>query len=383
MKITTKIFEQSFYNIGAGFDIEPLHRFTHLTNTFIYVNLGLKKDKVIEWYDYALRFSEDIEIIEKTVIDNFDELNYFEMHKNYLSHLTKPDFISTSDLRDYHNTFNWEHKNKHFAIHYKLRRISLNREIDFYYISSEGLASYIALSHNGIYAPKILCTIQTGVLENPEGIMNKMLIQKNYKTPSIWIRGFEPEYYSRNSNRNKALKEKGLFNIKVLDFNRKWICGMSYPAQRSFNRYCKAFTTTLQLENLKKHIFNKKFINDKDKIISGSILDHIKDFNKYDWLIISKNIYTKLEMKHPNTIFWEDIIPKRSFWRYTHRDASKQINKLKEQLKQNNINNDVALHIIPFCNEDEGALYMKSIKELKNKTYTYLNNMYDFIDLKI
>ena len=37
-----------FYYPGAGIDVQPLLRFTHLTDTFFYVNLYLKKEDIIE-----------------------------------------------------------------------------------------------------------------------------------------------------------------------------------------------------------------------------------------------------------------------------------------------------------------------------------------------
>jgi hypothetical protein len=82
MKITKEIFKESFFSIGAGLDIEPLLRFTNILDTFIYVNLYLDLSKIEKWYDNAFS-QDDFEIIDKTIIENFDELDYFELNSNY------------------------------------------------------------------------------------------------------------------------------------------------------------------------------------------------------------------------------------------------------------------------------------------------------------
>ena len=381
MKITSKMFEKSLYNIGAGYDIEPLLRLTHLTGTFIYVNLGLKKEKVVDWYEKAFKYSNDLEILQKTVYDDFDELDYFEMHSDYKNHLSTPGFISAQDLQNYLGTFRNQLNEKQFGIHYKLKRRSLNREIDLFFLTCEGLASYISLSHNGKYAPEILCTIQTGMLEHPEGIMNKMLSQPNYRLPSIWIRGFEPKYSFMNE-RNNSLNELGSFNKKIMDFNQTWGCGRSYPEQKFLKRYCRGFTNQSQFEILKNMNLKKDFNMGKDKIVSGSISDHIVKFNRSDWIIISESLRSKLKIEHPNIIFLSDFIPKKKLWHPSHTDVSKQIDSLRKLINKKKISKDALLHIIPFFNEDEGVLYMNSIQRLNNMTCTYINNLYDLIDLK-
>ena len=77
MKITTEIFEKSFFSIGGGLDIEPLLRFSHISDFFINVNLFLSKEYVIKWYDRAFQYCKDIEVLEKKVIN---ELKKNDIH---------------------------------------------------------------------------------------------------------------------------------------------------------------------------------------------------------------------------------------------------------------------------------------------------------------
>ena len=78
MKITSALFAKSYYSIGPGLDIQPLIRLTHITDTFIYANLFLEKEEVVGWYEKNFSFY-GFEIINKKIINNFDEKNYFEI----------------------------------------------------------------------------------------------------------------------------------------------------------------------------------------------------------------------------------------------------------------------------------------------------------------
>jgi hypothetical protein len=171
-----------------------LIRFSHICDFFINANLFIEKEEAIEWYDKAFKYCNDIVVIEKQVIDEFDEKDFFELSENYLSHLTNPDFISREDLINYQNTFQQALGLKQYAIIYKLYRKSVDRTLIFYYCTAEGLASYISLSQNGKYAPTVISTIETGALEHPDGILNNIFQYKNKKHPKLWIRGFEPRY---------------------------------------------------------------------------------------------------------------------------------------------------------------------------------------------
>ena len=49
-KLSTALFQSSIFNIGAGFDLEPIKRFHHLTNTFIYTNVYIDCEEITAEY---------------------------------------------------------------------------------------------------------------------------------------------------------------------------------------------------------------------------------------------------------------------------------------------------------------------------------------------
>ncbi len=387
MKITKELFEKSFFSIGAGLDIEPLLRFTNIIDTFIYVNLYIDLTSIEKWYDNV--FSRgDFEIIDKTIIENFDELDYFELNQNYISHLTNPDFITREDLIAYQNTFRSAMYEKQFAIIYKLHRKSVNRNITLYFFTGEGIASYIALSQNGLFAPKILSTIETGVLEHPDSIMNNLLSKANRKLPLMWIRGFEPRYYPYGLH-NNALDSLGIFNKKNLDFNTKWNCGWTYsPRQQTIERYCKGFTSNEGLLYLKKLELKNDYKNPKHSFFFGKIEENSKNIIYTDCIVISNK--TKVDLKEFNGTFlyWEELIDTDNSFFYSQSSpkiisAKTQIEKLNKILINKGVNSEATIHIIPYCLEDQGKLYYESVTKINYKTITYTPNLFDFIDLKI
>ena len=61
--------------------------------------------KIIEWYEVAFKYCNDIEVLERKIIEDFDEKKYFDLSNSYQSHLADQDFIS-HDIGDYQKEFN-------------------------------------------------------------------------------------------------------------------------------------------------------------------------------------------------------------------------------------------------------------------------------------
>lgn len=380
MKITTEIFEKSFFSIGGGLDIEPLLRFSHISDFFINVNLFLSKDYVIQWYDRAFQYCDDIEVLEKKVINEFDEEEFFELHEDYISHLTNPDFISREALVDYQNAFSPAIGLNQYAIIYKLYRKSVNRTITYYHCTAEGLASYLTLSQNGRYAPIALCTIETGVLEQADSVFNDFFLLEKKKGPNLWIRGFEPRYHPSRPHIN-SFDSIGLYKNKVLDFNSKWTSGWSYsPKQLTVERHCKGYVSDEILSKLKSLTLKKEFQSDKDCFLFKPLNPKSDKIRDKDCLIISKKTKIDLENINCKILYWEHY----TFNHYWRRivNVNEQFEKISKRLRKMPLPSDAILHIIPFCLEDEGVSYYNSIARLNFKTVTYVPNLYDFIDLK-
>ena len=407
MRFSTAEFSKSFFNIGAGYDIQPMLRFTHVTDTFIYCNLYLFKSEVSEWYDSAFRES-DFEVLNKEVVDDFNELEHFEISQNYRNHLQFYELMNHNQYRDYLAAFKDAEHWPQYAIVYTLKRKSSGRIIKFYFVTAEGLASYQVLSQNGLYAPKILCTIKTDILEFPEGIIDRLFSNPVRKKPELWVRGFEPSRYMNNSTSLINKKEFGFFSAKVLDFNHQWICGNSYENMLDNKRLCKGFAcpeknaalNAMQIDPAfqdEKHTyqfqhlnFGRKLASSNDWVVlprrmAGMVWHHYVRFVDQDhfWHHHKDSGQNYLSyLPHPEDfriIFWEDILPDDG---KNFIAADQQVRLLIERLHGYDIDSQASVHIIPFCLEDEGRLYHEALLQTDFRTVTYLPNLYDFIDLK-
>jgi hypothetical protein len=378
MKITKELFERSFFMMGGGFDIEPMLRFSHVTDWFINVNLFIEQRDVISWYDRAFKFS-DFEVLRKEVIDDFREDTHFELHPDYIRHLMHPDFMKPRHLESYLHTFSQAVSLKQYAILYTLRRKSVNRIIHFYFCTAEAIASYITLSQNGAYAPYALSTIVTGVLENPRGLLNELFSRDTVKKPRLWVRGFEPGYVPFRMP-DYTLDEAGVFHKKALDFNAKWMCGWSYDMQQTTVRHCRGFVTDAGFEELRQMQLKDEYKSERHRLVFERLGENGEGFGEHDILVISRKTRLHEGCSAANILYWEDFTYNHRWWRLY--DAGMQIDSLKERLAQRALPEGVTLHMVPFCLEDQGQLYFEAVQGLDYKTITYAPNLFDFIDLK-
>ena len=410
IKITKEEFENSFYYMGSGLDIQPLIRFTHITNTFIYTNLFMSKSKVENWYDEQFKFHPDIEVMSKEIDTDFDEVKSYDLHPAYQSHLSSPFFMNENEKKSYIRAFQRAIKQPQWAITYILKRKSLHRTIELKIVATEAIASYIALSHNGKYAPKIVATIQTGVLEETDGFLNRFFESKSVKLPQQWIRGVVPldpnDRILAGENIDKwksnALAAEGVFNTVGQNFNHKWITTDDWYSGKFEGtgmwineRHCKAFIPQEEADKIKTFIFNRKDVTEKHKI-SNSLMQPCT-INDGDVVVLPKLLANTFNY-NGTIIIWEDVLKYTisdiqnraegkafSWWRNNpiFVDVKSQLAALQKELITKEIGNNTTIHIIPFCYEDSAELYYNTIKQWNYNTITYANGILDFIDLKV
>jgi len=395
LKITPDVFAKSLYYIGPGYDIEPLLRFTHLTDTFIYTNLFLSLKEVTGWYEKQFALHPDIEVLARDICRDFDETRYFDLHPEYISHLMQPMFLEQKELDDYLAAFEHARKLCQWAVTYRLRRISSGRELTLLYLTAEGLASYIVLSHNGRYAPKILTTIRTNVLEDPRGMMNRFLKHEVVRKPTLWVRGFMPEppvytdLFSQEVSRqeNEVLKPVGVFSATALSFNHKWICGNFDHYDPTNSRHCKGFVTGHCARLLRQASSTEKLTKDgTHQLVFCDIFTKIRSFTDQNVLVLSKRLRDQAGTIPCPVITWESILPLKDDFlaRRTayYPPAAEQLKILWRILKKKNLAHHGTIHLIPFCLEDEGRQYREAITSWPVKTITYVRDLLDFIDLR-
>lgn len=378
-KITHQQFQTSLFNIGAGKDINPLLRFAHLTDTFIYTNLYISKEEIQSWYTKQFFMHPDFELIEKEEITNFGNA-FFEAEPLPLG-FVKPvhPFDRKSFLEDYQRVFYPSKHEPNWLLYFEVKFMPLNKVLKLYYYHGEGLATYLALSKGGQLAPRILVTIQTGLLEYPERHLDSFFA--DHAQPLAWVRGFEGDYCYRYS-RCTQLNAKGLFGAVGMSFNHQWHVG-NYGGRSQYNiRFCKAFIRQETAAKLSEKGIQENYHDSKDRFTTKAMGSNGQNTSNALYVITKK---VKHQLPENTQIwYWEDISPVNDlFYPPTQAGAKIQLEALSEKLRKHDVSAETELHLIPFCLESEGRIYFEALGNLPYATVSYAPNPMDFLDLKM
>lgn len=364
-------FKDTFYYIAGGFDFQPLYRFSHICTHFFYANLFYTKQEVLNSIKQDLGNSEYLEIVS---IKDHDTLSSFEIDPGYTKQFESAlSAFSMTENENYFYDFVPELKEKQWILEVDLIRKDLNRKIKLYYFTGEGLSSYIALSQNGKYAPKVICTIQTEALEKSFFLLSKFLM-KTETLPLMWLRGSETYINEFSRNYNSAVNQDKIFTEVGLSFNFNWLVSDSYFGQ--FNRenittkrYCKSYIT----EEAKNIISNMPFKTyPKHKIVKGDIRNTIP-INIIEKTAVFKSIKYKSKDVNPNLteFYWEDICK---------NNLLESLNFIKKQ-DDKRIFNTIYFTINGL--EDEGIFLDEFLKkEHHAKMIVVVKDWVDLIDLR-
>ena len=384
--ITMELFENSYFSIGAGLTLSPMLKMSHLTSDFIFCNLHLTRDKVKSWYDRNIEYSNDLSLLEFKEIDDFDELDHFELPYNYTKYLYKPDYISLPEYNGYINSFQEAKYKSQFCLIYKIYRHSVQKELTLYYITTEGFVTLNLLSENGkARIPKIVECIQCGnIIDDGEnGLLARFFSQSNIKLPLVWIRGHQPNYDKWENTRNKSLVKAGPMPVVGLDFGTSWTAGNFNPGFRhNPKRYVKGFISETLCKKLTEPELAKKISTSKDQISFDSILSHFPFITKDEVIVINRYLANKHHIEGKNVIIWESI-------RYSHYSlevfstASDIVQRLSDYLEKNGFSPCCKIHLIPYTTEDQAKVFVQSLSKLKNPTVSYLYRPFDLVDLKL
>jgi len=373
-----KFNETSLFYIAPGFDFEPMMRFSNICSHFFYANLFYSKEEVLAHLNNDLHNSKFLKVISIKEHNDFDELNYFDLHPLFRQHLQNAmDSLKDDERSDYNKTFTPARIEKQWLLEVELERIGLGRKITLYYFTGEGLASYIALSHNGAFPPKVLCTIQTGVLEKANRLMQRFL-KKTEKLPLLWVRGSEEDLFYSKSD---SLGEDKLYCEKGMGFNFSWEVKTSYlitqkPNQIQSKRFCKGYITKESKELIQASPF--KQYDNGNKILMGDIQD-----------ILPQTITKKTLVFIPSSL--RHLLPEKSelfhisYWDNLFKDDNKlSFRDCREFIRMSaNILDFEEVYFTIFGLEDEGKL----LDGLLNNNYpakmiAVVRDPMDFYDLR-
>ena len=381
MFITDELFCSSFYYIGPGFDIQPLWRFSHLCNTFLFVNLYLNQEEVRKWYERQVQYHDDAELLSVEEVAEFSEHTYLTPKAKARQFSLDTSFMTLPEQRDYAASFEGARWEAEWGLIFKIRRPSLDRVITLYYFTAEGLATYLGLSDNGRLAPRVLCTVDTKVLECPDGMMNRLLARDNVRKPLLWLRGFAPQYTPFRLT-NHTLAERGAMPVRAMSFMHSWNCGWSYPYQQTTERHCRAFTTAVEADAMAAQPLQAEFEHATHRFVAGMMDAAVLTLDPAILVVIPRRLRAQLALPDEQVITWEADNYDR-WWRAREEPVAKQVSSLGKRLAERNLPPDTELHLLPFCYEDEGRAYLQAIATLPYRTCTYLPEPADFLDLRI
>lgn len=346
-----KFKDTSLYYIAPGFDWEPMMRFSNLCSQFFYANLFYSKKEVLAHLNNDLRNSKFLKVVSIKEHDDFDELKYFDLHPQFRQHLNQAiESFEEAERSNYVNTFIPATKEQQWMIEVELERIGLGRNITLYYFTGEGLASYIALSHNGAFPPKVLCTIQTGVLELANRLMQRFL-KRTEKLPLLWVRGSEEDIFYSKSD---SLGDDKLYSEKGMGFNFSWDVKTSYlytnePNNIQSKRFCKGYITQSSLEKIKATQF--KTYPNGNRIVQGNFQNVLPEtISKKTLVIIPRTLGHLMPEKSKlfHISYWDNL--KKGSNKISFNDCSEFIRMSA------NILDFEEIYFSLFGLEDEGIL---------------------------
>lgn len=349
--------EQSFYYIAAGYDWQPMMRFSNLATTFYYANLGYSKQQVLRRLQSDLAGSPFLRITSIKEHDDFREEDYFNMHTAYRSHMQSAlSTLTSQEQQDYAKVFLPFVDEKQWLLEVQLERVGLNRTITLYYFTGEGLASYVALSHNGQFPPKILCTVETKVLEYANTLMQRFL-RPSQNLPLMWVRGKEEVY---KYDRTQSIGQDKLYSQKGMGFYFPWQVQGSYEHYIEqdilTNRVCVGNITDDTLQEIQRSAF-KTYANG-NSIKQGLIQDILPGVISKKTLVMVPRVLEQFLPKDQELLsvsFWDDLYPA-----YTKISMVQSLNFIREALKHRNFE-EVYFNLYGF--EDEGVLVDALLQE--------------------
>lgn len=374
-KISRSLFQKSVFNIGAGKDLNPLIRFAHYSDTFIFTNLFLNFGEINSWYKNQFKFHSDFELLSTEIVEERAYLEVFEQGANEGLYVRPVyPFDNNFFMENYSHVFHPTRHDANWLIYFEVKFKPLNKILRLFYYNGEGLATYLRLSNSGQYSCRILVTIQTGVLEFPNREVDQFY--SRYKAPLVWVRGYEPSWEPNG----QQLAETGYFEKVGTNFNHYWSVGEYNPGSFSL-RLCKGFITkdTWEALDQRPNLIQWSSLHSmvRSRLETSPLL---KDGD----IIVLPHRLSRLQKSIPakvNLIYWESLVGLK-----VHNGseeaccsgAKEQILALRKKLDGIKLQDDQRIHLIPFCLESEMEVYQKEVLNLPFKTTTYGLHPLDF-----
>lgn len=378
-------FAKTFYYPGGGTDIQPLLRFSHLTDTILAptVSRFLTREKMKELFSAKCsvlnrHFEENL----LELVDVIDMDHVFDNEPLYVS--GAQDIFSRHEAMEYMNAFSDKIPDRLSATGFVFRRRigKTERIMNWIHATSEGLAMLFRMHELTGQVPEIVCTIQTGILEYPNGPFMRMFEHLG-AYPQFWIRGYWPLMdWERTPITSFSPYEhiaqdyghwSGSMRIRTIE-------GEDNPADLPQNAvsYVRGYSRSpLQAGPQSKTICSSRNPDRQITLIHDSILEHL---HEHDRFIISEHVmHSNPQISQTNIATWESLSRRlnRQFPPFTF------VSSLKVAERHFSIRGTERIAMLPTGYEDESMAleeFLESATAPLDLTI-YMQRSYDFIDI--
>lgn len=347
-------FSKSIYYPAGGTDLQVLLRFSDISDTVI--SPTLSKNLSIEEYDRRFRckcqhinsfYGHDV-----LTYEGYTELDSgFIRNNKFVGY--PPGLFSQSEMEQYNNAFSQYFNKRNFVVQFNfIRKIGgIERPVQWIAMNTEGLATLISLCRLTGEEPKMLCTIQSGVMEYPRSLFVRLLDHLKLKT-KIWVRGCWTHDDWRYNNR--PITDFAPYQYPIQHYGL-WFSPMGEEGleneeniTRTQISRVRAFSNVANLRiPAEIEISHPENTGRKIKVIQQDINDIVPE--NYELIITSRHIFHGDASE--NLVFWDQLF-ERPNTHYPSLTLVEGLQKIQELMNTNGISK-VAMTPIGF--EDEAA----------------------------
>jgi hypothetical protein len=376
-------FSKSIFYPAGGTDLQILLRFSDISSTVISPTLS----EYLTIENYERIFREKCAHINSYYDTNIIEYVGYEMLQTDL--IKKNKFIpfpnglfEDNEIRDYQKAFSYHYTKDNFVVKFLFDRTigRSKRRLEWIALNTEGLATLISLTNLTNEHPKILCTIQSGILEYPNSLFTRLINYLELRS-KIWVRGFWTKDDYLFPYNNDPISEFPPHQYKVQDYGY-WYSNMGQnglsneenDTESKLSRV-RAFTNELNFKTPRTTVISGNN-NSKILLIQGDIKS--ADLSQYDLIVTSERILTNENFN--NLQYWNTLSNRGKSTHYPIMTFAESLRIIQNQVEIRELKK---IAITPVGFEDETMFLNEFIEIQKNEfeLHIYFHRPLDFISL--
>lgn len=251
------------------------------------------------------------------------------------------------------------------------------RPIDWIAMGTEGLATLVAIKLATGATPRIVCTLQSGVLEHPESLFVRMVERTDIR-PDIWVRGA----WACLDPKRQSIQPFPPFAVAVQDYGC-WNSGLGVPPESNEDTHCvppiswaRAFARDNRIADALPEQVTLAHPGNAQRVIRLKRADLVATAGEYDRIFCGRSI---LPAGGERIVHWEDLAPRlhtAAFPDLTLREALRSVRARSAPGSR--------IAMTPMGYEDESAAlreFLMASDEAMDLTVVHRRAL-DFWDLK-